>query len=304
MKADQARGAVPSGAAPSRGRLPGEPLGSPPVGGADLHAHTTASDGTLTPPELVAAALAAGLQALGICDHDSVDGVAPARSAAWGSGLEVVPGVEINTSLGELEVHILGYYCRPGDPELTALLARLRDERQNRVVRMVERLRSAGYPVPLERVRELAGEGAIGRPHVARALVEAGHAASEREAFGDLLLPGRPGYVERYKLSPLEAVRSVLAAGGVPVLAHPGLVGRDDLVGELAAGGLRGLEVHHPEHNEEQARHYLAMAERFGLLVTGGSDYHGPGHGHESDLGSVRVPFDTVERLKAAAGAA
>lgn len=271
-------------------------------GRADLHSHTTASDGSLTPAELVAEALRVGLGAVGICDHDSVDGVDPARSAAAGTGLLVVPGVEINTTYDSLEVHVLGYYIRPADPDLAELLARLRHERQNRVRRIVQRLEQAGFPVRLERVLELSGEGAVGRPHVARALVEAGYAASEGEAFANLLVPGKPGYVERYKVTPREAVQAILAAGGVPVLAHPGLVGRDELISDLAVAGLMGLEVYHTDHSPEQSHRYLALARRHGLLVTGGSDYHGPGHGHLSGLGHVTVPMETVARLQAAAG--
>lgn len=268
---------------------------------ADLHVHTTASDGTLSPAELVAAALAAGLRAVGICDHDSTEGVGPAGSAARGTSLDVVPGVEINTSSSGLEVHVLGYCYRPGAPKLTSLLARIREERQDRMRRMVDRLSAAGHPVRLERVRELAGEGAIARPHLARALVEAGIAESEMDAFSRFLTPGRPGYVERYKLAPVEAVRAVLAAGGVPVLAHPGLIGRDEIIGELVDAGLVGLEVYHIDHSPEQVERYLGIARRYGLLVTGGSDFHGPGHGHESSLGDVFVPYSAVAELRSRA---
>lgn len=270
-------------------------------GRADLHSHTTASDGSLTPAELVAEALRVGLCAVGVCDHDSVDGVAPACSAAAGTSLAVVPGVEINTTYDSLEVHVLGYYVQIEDPDLADLLGRLRAERQNRARRMVQRLEQAGYPVRLERVLELSGGGAVGRPHVARALVEAGYATSEGEAFANFLVPGRPGYVERYKLTPREAVQAILAAGGVPVLAHPGLVGREELIPDLAEAGLVGLEVYHTDHSPEQSRHYLAVAQRHGLLVTGGSDYHGPGHGHLSGLGHVTVPMETVAQLQEAA---
>ncbi|MHB9146202.1 MAG: PHP domain-containing protein [Symbiobacteriia bacterium] len=270
-------------------------------GRADLHAHTTASDGTLTPAELVAAALDAGLRAVGICDHDTSEGVAPAQAAARGTSLEVVPGVEINTNGLGREVHVLGYFYRSEDSALTALLARMRNERQNRARRMVEKLAQGGYHLSLQRVQELAGEGAIGRPHVARALVEAGIAGSERDAFTRFLTPGCPGYVERYKLAPAEAVRTVLAAGGVPVLAHPGLVGRDELIGELAAVGVVGLEVYHPDHDTAAEERYLGLAQRYHLLVTGGSDFHGPGHGHDSSLGQASVPYAAVGALRARA---
>lgn len=270
--------------------------------GADLHAHSTASDGVLSPAELVRAAAAVGLTALALTDHDSTAGVAEAAAAAAQAGLRLVPGVELSTDAIGREVHILGYFCA-GRAPLEELLAEMRAARRRRLEQMVERLRAAGLPVALERVLALAGAGAPGRAHVARALVEAGCAASVEEAFDRYLLPGRPGYVPRRKLHPGEAVRAVIAAGGVAVLAHPGLVGDDGVLPELLAAGLGGIEVHYPAHTAAQVAHYARLAEELGLIATGGSDFHGRGE-RWGDLGSVTVPAAVVDRLEEAAARA
>ncbi len=266
---------------------------------ADLHAHSTASDGVLRPAELVRAAQAAGLTALALTDHDSMEGVPEAAAEAGRVGLRLVPGVELSTDATGREVHILGYFCRGDQPPLADLLAAMRAARRERLERMVEQLRAAGVPVRLERVQELAGGGAPGRAHVARALVEAGWAGSVEEAFERFLLRGRPGYVPRKKLHPVEAVRAVVAAGGVAVLAHPGLIGDDGVLGELLAAGLGGIEVHYPAHTAEQVARYARLAEELGLVATGGSDFHGRGE-RWGDLGSVTVPDGVVDRLEAA----
>lgn len=268
---------------------------------ADLHAHTTASDGSLNPAELVAAARRAGLAAIGVCDHDTLAGLPEAAAAAEAAGIELVPGVEINTDAAGAEIHVLGYYVGPGTA-LDELLSRLRESRERRGRQMVDQLAAAGAPVRWERVVELAG-GAIGRPHVARALVEAGHARDVPQAFKRFLLPGCPGYVPRFKLHPAEAVAAIRNAGGVPVLAHPGLIQADvpALVAELVRAGLRGIEAYYPEHGGAAVRDYLALADRYGLLPTGGSDFHGPGAGR-SQLGAATVPVSTVRALSALRG--
>lgn len=269
---------------------------------ADLHCHTTASDGTWTPEEAVRRAAAAGLAALGISDHDTLDGIAPAMAAGARLGVEVVPGVEINTRHGGTDVHILGYYVDSGDAGLNRVLAEKRDARRLRLDRMLTRLEAAGIRVPAECVLALAGGGPVGRPHLARALVEAGYASSVAEAFDRYLVPGAPGYVPRDPMTPAEAVRAILAAGGVPVLAHPGLTARDDLIPGLVAAGLAGIEAHHPAHDLKQRRRYAAVAGRLGLIVTGGSDAHGPGgpaHSAEGeDVGTVTVRYEVVRALR------
>ncbi|MCL6451172.1 MAG: PHP domain-containing protein [Acetobacteraceae bacterium] len=262
--------------------------------------HTSASDGTESPEAMVRRARALGFCALGIADHDTLDGLPAAESAARSEGLEVVPGVEINTDYQQREVHVLGYYPNLAHPPFLGLLRRLREGRTERLQRMLARLEEAGLPLSLERVLALAAGGPVGRPHVAQAMHERGYVRSIKEAFERYLGLGRPGYVERYRVTPQQAVEQILDARGVPVLAHPGLVARDELVVELVEVGLKGLEVYHPDHKPADVRRYLELAQRLGLLVTGGSDCHGPAAGRPALLGSVRIPYVLLEKLKEA----
>ncbi|MHB8945107.1 MAG: PHP domain-containing protein [Bacillota bacterium] len=268
----------------------------------DLHIHTTASDGTLSPTQAVEAALRAGLTGIAITDHDTVSGVAEAVEVAGGR-LRVVPGVEINTDAQVdgrwREVHILGYLLDPASPALDRELQRLRVARYDRAQRIVERLAQLRLPISFAKVREFAGGSPLGRPHIAQAMVDAGLVGSVLEAFRLYLGLGRPAYVERYKLSPEEAVRLVHSSGGAAVLAHPGLVGDDSIIAPLAAAGLDGLEARYPEHGRREARRYAAMARRYGLVVTGGSDAHGPGFPGRASIGEVRVPDKVIDELAA-----
>ena len=267
---------------------------------ADLHVHTTASDGTASPAEVVRLARAVGLAAVGITDHDTVDGVAPALEAARGLDLEVVPGIEINTDYQGREIHILGYYVDVTDAVFRERIGNLVAARARRLERMVARLRSLGLALTVEDVRRVVGDASPGRPHVAEALVRLGIVAHRQEAFDRLIGHRCPGYVPREKFGPAEAVALVRSAGGVAVLAHPGMAAADHLIAELVDRGLAGLEVYHPEHTPAQTAHYLALAGEFRLLVTGGSDFHGCGlHG---ELGAVTVSAAVVRALKLKAG--
>lgn len=268
---------------------------------ADLHTHTTASDGTFAPAALVRRAHAAGITCLAVTDHDTFAGLPEAEAEAGRLGLTFVPGVELSTDATGREVHILGYFCRADGGPLVDLLAEMRSARLHRIEEIVARLRAAGAPVTLEQVMSIARGGAAGRAHVARALVEMGCAASTPDAFERYLLPGRPGYVPRRKLHPVDAVRSVVEAGGVAVLAHPGLIGDDGVIPDLIAAGLRGIEARYPAHTPDQVRDYQALADRLGLIATGGSDFHGVGE-RWGDLGSVTVPDDVGARLAEVAG--
>lgn len=265
---------------------------------ADLHTHTTASDGTLSPAELVRQARAAGLQVLAVTDHDTTCGIPEALEEASRCGVEVVPGVELSTDVPGTEVHILGYFVDWHDPGLLALLRRMREGRVARAREMVRRLNQLGIPLTFEEVARHA-DGAVGRPHVARALVAGGHVASFEEAFTRYLAKGRPAYVERERFTPEEAVQAVLRAGGVPVFAHPLWGGDRDRIEQLVRVGLAGLEVYYPDHSAADVRRFLSWAEEFGLVATGGSDYHGPGPASRAPLGSVYVPPEAVEALKA-----
>lgn len=267
----------------------------------DLHVHTTASDGTLTPAELVGLAVETGLVAVAVTDHDSVDGVPEALSASKKlDSVRVIPGVELSAVHGGRDVHILGYFIDHEDAKLSMHLADLRAARRRRAEAIVGALRAAGYVIELDEVLALSDGGAVGRSHVARALVERGHADDVSDAFGRLLGRGRPFYFPKDIRTPAEVLRMVLAAGGVPVLAHPGVTGIDDLVPELVTEGLAGIEAYHAEHDEAQQARYSAMADHMGLLVTGGTDYHGPS-APNPELGSIDMPGTVLERLYEAA---
>lgn len=271
--------------------------------GADLHVHTAASDGLLTPPQVVERAAALGLAAIAVADHDTTAGVVPARVRGAEMGLQVVPAVEINTEVDRCEVHILGYWMSHLD-RLESALGRLRRARQGRARTILHRLAGLGISLDWERVLELAQGGVLGRLHIARAMVEQGYAQSVMDAFENYLLPGRPAYVPRYRLTPAEAIALVRQAGGAAVLAHPATGPSDAFIRELVACGLQGLEVYHPSHGPEHVVHYLRLAGEHDLVVTGGSDFHGPGEREGSDIGSYTVGLDAVVKLemKARAG--
>lgn len=267
----------------------------------DLHVHTTASDGTFTPAEIVRYAAAEGLVALSITDHDSVEGVPEALFAAQTlqSELTIIPGVELSAVHGGHDVHILGYFLDHTDEALRRHLSDLRTARLNRARAIVETLTAAGYEISIDNVLALSDGGAVGRSHVARALVHNGHAADVSDAFRRLLGRGRPFYVPKDVRTPSEVLRVILDAGGIPVLAHPGVTGVDELIPALVAEGLAGLEAYHPEHDEPQRDRYLGMAEELGLLVTGGTDYHGIAAPNPA-LGAMKMPLDVLSALLAA----
>jgi 3',5'-nucleoside bisphosphate phosphatase len=269
----------------------------------DLHLHTVHSDGTRTPEAVVGLAHQARLSAIAITDHDSLAGIAAGANAAASCGIELIPGVELSASEGRSDVHILGYFMNPATPGLDQELGRLRDGRRDRAERIVARLDELGVSVSLDRVLEIAGTGAIGRPHIATALVENGRATSIEDAFDRFLGYRGPAYVPKRALAPADAIALVRGAGGVAVLAHPGSLRRDDLIPNLKAMGLHGLEVWHPKHDAGRVAHYTAMAAALGLLVTGGSDYHGGGRG-ESEVGGQPVPSSVLAPLIAQRDAA
>lgn len=264
---------------------------------ADLHCHSTASDGRLAPDEVVKAAWRRGLRAIALTDHDTLAGVPPAQEAAEPLGLEVIPALELSTTLAGREVHLLGYFVDIDSPELLRRLRRIQWERRRRARRMVRRLAALGYPVEWARVQELAGGESIGRAHVARALLEKGYINSINQAFDQFLAEGRPAYVPHARLTVQEGIRLITAAGGVAVLAHPGLAQVDHLIPALKDRGLAGLEVAHPAHDPSQQEHYRRLADRLGLLPSGGSDAHG-GEGPHQQPGAVCIPLSWVEALR------
>ena len=267
----------------------------------DLHVHTTASDGTLTATQLVDRACTLGLAALSITDHDSVDSVDAACNAAADTPLRLIPGVELSTVYDGHDVHILGYFIDPEHQGFRTQLLQLRSARLARAEAMVRALVEAGFEVTLDEVLRLTDGGSVGRSHVARVLVERGHAADISDAFHRFVGRDRPFYVPQPVAGPLEVIRSILDAGGVPVLAHPGVTSVDAAIPELVDAGLQGLEAYHAEHTPGMRDRYRALAERMGLIVTGGSDFHGlasPG----ATLGSVDMPDSVLFHLYERAG--
>ncbi|OGO04893.1 MAG: hypothetical protein A2Y73_00935 [Chloroflexi bacterium RBG_13_56_8] len=263
----------------------------------DLHVHTTASDGLHTPKEVVKMANAIGLQAISICDHDTVDGLPEAFEAARDTGLEVIPGVEISADYRGQEVHILGYFVDHENLPLRDALACSRDSRRERGKAMLAKLESLGIFLSWDRVQELAGTGSLGRVHIAEALHEAGYVASPQEAFDRYIGNDRPAYAHRFRIQAIEAMRLIRGAGGLPTLAHPRDV--QGAVPELVAGGLVGLEVYYTGYSREMTSHLRALARRHNLLCTGGSDFHGLALLPDHALGSVSVPTECVENLRA-----
>lgn len=261
---------------------------------ADLHSHTTCSDGALAPAALVAAAAHAGLAALAITDHDTVAGIAPAQAAGKTHNLEVLAGVELTTRVGPHEVHILGYFPGAVGDTLAPILAFAREIRHQRLARIVAALNQLGIALRLDDVLDVAsGADALGRPHVARALARQGVVDSEDEAFRRFLAPGKPAYIERYRMTAAEGIGQIARAGGVAVLAHPGIARVTDAdIRELRDQGLRGIEVWHPEHSPTQTDHYRQLAGDLHLCLTGGSD------AHNDQPGIVRIPYELLAQLR------
>ncbi len=265
----------------------------------DLHVHSTASDGVLTPEALVDDAARLGLRAIALADHDSVEGVAAALEAGGKQGLLVVPAVELTATAEDgRDMHILGYRIDHRDRRLLDRLVQLREWRRKRALSMIQALREGGYHLDPEAVMRLAGEGSVGRAHIARALEESGEVSSAGEAFRELIGHGRPFYIAKPGTLPEDIISLVRSACGIPVLAHPGISRVDDLLGRLAAAGLQGIEVWHSEHSAADTKRYAEIARRRGLVATGGSDFHGPrASGGGKQLGAVDVPDSVVTEL-------
>ena len=268
---------------------------------SDLHTHSTISDGILPPAELVHQAAAAGVTYLALTDHDSTEGLAEAQQAAeQHPGLTLIPGIEISTDVPEGEAHILGYLFDTENADLQATLASFRDDRVGRAMRMVENLANLGVPVAWERVVEIAGDGAIGRPHIAQALMEAGHVPSIREAFDRYISNDGPAYSGRRKMLPEEAFNLIRQYGGLPVLAHPDETPRvESLLPGWVEAGLAGMEVYYGLYSDELRARLKSLADKHGLLALGGSDYHGPGRAAECPLGGSNTPPEAGESLLA-----
>lgn len=269
----------------------------------DLHTHSDASDGTTSVTDNVARARARGLAGLAVTDHDTMAAVDEALAAA-GDDVEIVPGTEFSAELDGVSVHVLGFWTDPADPDLSDEMDRLRNERLRRAQEIVAKFNGLGIDVGMERVQELAGAAPIGRPHIATAVVETGAVDTMQQVFDDYLADGGPANVPKHAVHPVRAVELLVGAGGVAVLAHPGLFGSrggetmdDTVVEEMVAAGMAGIEADHPDHTDEQQTRYRDLAVALDLVVTAGSDYHG--EAKSQDLGDATCERAVVEALRA-----
>ncbi len=263
----------------------------------DLHIHTIHSDGSSTVEQVLDAASKKELAAIAITDHDCVDAYPVALEIGSRLNIEVIPGLELSSEIEGTDLHILGYFIDIDNPTLQQKLGEMKEARYFRARKIVENLNNQGLDLRFETVLTTAGIGAIGRPHIAAALLKEELVYSFREAFDKYLGYGLPAYVEKYKMQPGEVFGLIKQAGGVPVLAHPGVTGIDDRIPEFIRAGVQGIEVYHSEHTSANRQNYIKIARRNGLAVTGGSDFHNSSH-NKSEIGAPRVPYGSVKSLK------
>lgn len=266
---------------------------------ADLHLHTRYSDSTYTPQELIAQAKRAGLSAISVVDHDTVDGIAPTKVIAAEENIELLPGIELTAEQEAVEIHILGYLIDYQNSAFLETLSFLKKDRVARIYKIAGRLNELGIGLNPESVFALAGEGSVGRLHIARALLKEGWVHSTAEAFHKYIGDKCPAYFAGFKFSPAEAIKLIRDVGGIPVLAHPYVLRHNEWIVEFIGCGLMGLEVYYPEHTQSMVNSYLNIARKYKLLVTGGSDCHGEAK-PEIKIGSIAIPYALVEELRAA----
>jgi len=264
---------------------------------ADLHIHTKFSDGTFSPERIVKQAHQLGLSCIAITDHDTVCAIEPARREAEGLGIELIPGVELAAEIDDYEIHILGYFIDWQAGWFRKKLEQICDVRKRRALAIIEKLRAFGISLDSDEVMREAAVGSVGRLHIARIMERGGFVHSIQEAFNKYIGNGRPCYVKKFRLTPAEAINMIYRLKGLAVLAHPYTIGNDELIPGFVQLGLRGIEVYYPEHNRSTTGHYRDLAEKYGLLVTGGSDCHGLGKDRVL-MGEVKIPYDLVEALK------
>lgn len=267
-------------------------------GRADLHTHTTFSDGVLTPQELITKAKEAGLSTIAITDHDNVGAVDEAIEWGKSVGITLIPGVELSISFGQKDIHLLAYFIDHHNEKLLDYLTFFRHERLKRAERMVAKLNKMNVPLKLEAVLERAGAGSIGRPHIAHALVQEGLADSYHEAFEKYIGMGGPAYEKKFELSPPDAFQLVASAGGLSFFAHPGRYTNEAEILALIKMGLDGIEVVHPSHNEGQILHYREIAHQYFMLESGGSDFHGGRPTDDAIFGTYTIPVQLVEAMR------
>lgn len=273
----------------------------------DLHIHTTESDGTLTPSQVVRYAKEKGLKAIAITDHDTIHGNEEAIKEGVNEGVEVIPGVEISVDYSPGTMHMLGYFITTEDPILNEKLTLLQDSRADRNPRIIEKLNKLGLSLTYDEVVQVSGGGQVGRPHMAQVLMKKGYTKSIKEAFDKYLGKGAPAYLDKFRLSAVEAITMITDAGGIPVLAHPFTLyckssdELDALVEKLVNQGLQGLEVYYSEHDERKTSSYKLLAKRYNLAITGGSDFHGKnmkGIDLGTGRGKLKIPYTALENLK------
>lgn len=266
----------------------------------DLHVHSTASDGTRSPEAVVDFAHSCGVTTLALADHDTLDGVEPASRRAADLGIEYIPAIELNTDVpGKGEIHILGYYIDLNHDQFRTALAERQAARVLRARGMIERLRHLGFDLDYSEIRAAAG-GVVARPHIARAMIDKGYVPDMQTALKQYLQTGGPAYVPRDEITAVHAIRLILAAGGVPVLAHPGLYNGEEALDSFVAAGLQGIEVYYRAHTADQVVKYEALARQQGLLMTGGTDCHGPGTHRDCRIGDVAIPVEILSPLREA----
>jgi predicted metal-dependent phosphoesterase TrpH len=264
---------------------------------ADLHLHTVFSDGTYSPGELIWESNKAGLSAIAVVDHDTVEGIDAAIELGEREGVEVIPGIELTAEFEGLEIHILGYFLDYKNKGLLEQLAVLKQNRIERIYKITDKLKSMGLSLSPQAVFDISGQGTVGRLHIARTMVKEGLVGSVFEAFRKYIGDKSPAYVLGFRFSPAEAIKLIKDSGGVAVLAHPYILNNDGLIPFFVNYGLRGLEVYYPEHTQGMINAYLALAAKYNLLVTGGSDCHGTAK-PEARIGSLKIPYELVEKLK------
>lgn len=266
-------------------------------GNSDLHVHTNYSDGTMTPEEVVDEAIRFGVSTIAITDHDTVEGVMVAYSYGHGKNLHIIPGIEFSSYLSPSEIHILGYFIDVNNDFLQKVIKQSREDRINRIYAMVEKLRNLQVDIDPQEILTLAGKGSPGRMHVAEIIWKRGYCDSIIESFSKYIGDNKPAYVPKKTLTPQQAIELITDAGGVPVLAHPGLTQRDNVIEDLVKYGLKGIEVYYPTHTPQAIEKYLNMAKKYNLAVTGGSDFHGE-RKIDSPIAKVTVTGEVVSKLR------
>jgi 3',5'-nucleoside bisphosphate phosphatase len=264
---------------------------------ADLHIHTAYSDGTYNPEELIRETVKSGLSAISVVDHDSVDGIEPVIKAAYGRGIEIIPGIELTAEYGKSEVHILGYLIDHQNEDFKKKMVLLKQNRIERVYKILDKLNDLGLKLDPQRVFDISAGGTVGRLHIARAMVKEGLVGSTGEAFNRFIGDRCSAYVLGFRYFPAEAIKLIKSVGGIPVLAHPYTLQSNDLVLELIKSGIMGLEVYYPEHTKAMVELYGNYCRKYNLLFTGGSDCHGSAKA-DARIGSIRLPYELVEKLK------